>query len=111
RERAVEGLGYAPTHRALHWSGDTLLVSHYDVYGTGLRFAVNCLGSGFFHVPVDGGAPRPVAVPFCELDRSAGVAPDGRSVVFVGDPVYGREGESIRRMADAPILRLELGSL
>ena len=56
--RETSGLHFEPTDRALRWlAGDTLLVSHYEVYSSVFAFFVKCSGSGFFKVPVGGGGP------------------------------------------------------
>ena len=108
--RAAAQLPYAPTDRALHWARDSLLVSHLELYGTGLGYSVNCAGSGFFKVPARGGRVVAVGAPFCELGASHSASPDGAHVLFFGEPAYVREGGRGVKVADAALLRLDLAS-
>ena len=110
-QSGAAGLRFNPTDRALAWvTPDTVLVSHLEAYTSGLAFAVNCRGSGFFKVPINGGAAMPAAPPFCELQKNPTAAPDGASIVFFNDPTYARVGSSILRIADAALLQAHLAS-
>ena len=103
--RETSGLRFEPTDRALRWlAGDTLLVSHYEVYSSVLAFFVNCPGSGFFKVPVSGGRAVAVGEPFCLLNRNLTAAPDGATVLLFGDPAYARDGPITVKTGDAPLL-------
>jgi hypothetical protein len=109
--RTVANLPYVPTDRALRWAGDSILVSHFEVHGTGLGFFVNCFGSGFFKVPVGGGYPSAVGEPFCGLSGNLAATPDGSAVLFSGDPRYGRRADgTVGRIADAALLRFDLAT-
>lgn len=107
--RAAE-FHYVPTERALAWlGGDTLLVTHLDMYGGASIVYTNCDGSGFFKVPVGGGSPVRVGPSYCGLDRNIFVTPDGSSALFFGDPTFVRLGPSSVR-ADSPLLRMSLAT-
>jgi len=98
---------YVPTERALGWlRGDTLLVTHQDMYGGASAVYVNCDGTGFFKVPVGGGSPVLVGRPYCGLDRNVFLTPDGSSAFFFGDPAFVQLERGVR--ADSPLLRLNL---
>ena len=106
----AERFHYVPTERALAWlHGDTLLVTHQDMYGGAAAAFVNCDGSGFFKVPVGGGAPVLVGRPYCALDRNVFAMPDGSAALFFGDPAFVRLGPSSVR-ADSPLLRMNLAT-
>jgi hypothetical protein len=107
--QAVAQLPYVPTDRVHHWSGDTLLVSHLEVHGTGLGFFVNCFGSGFFKVPLGGGYPVAAGEPFCALGGNLTAMPDGSGVLFFGEPRYGRGADgTVGRVAGAALMRYDL---
>ena len=109
--REISGLHFEPTDRALRWlAGDTLLVSHYEVYSSVFAFFVKCSGSGFFKVPVGGGRAVAVGEPFCLLNRNLTASPDGATVLLFGDPSYARDGTITVKTGDAPLLRLDLVS-
>ena len=109
--RQAAQMDFVPTDRALRWlPGDTLLVAHFEAYGSGFAFFVNCQGSGFFKVPIGGGSPVRLGQPFCAMQGSLSATPDGRSVLFFGEPAYERRGTGIFRTRDAAMLRLTLAS-
>lgn len=105
------GLRFAPIDRALAWlPGDSLLVSHLEIYGTGFAYLVNCMGSGFYKVPMAGGTPVAASDPFCALQGTVSPTPDGRSVLYFGEPAYGRRGDGVARIRSGALLRLDLAS-
>jgi hypothetical protein len=109
--RGASGLRFEPTDKALRWlAGDTLLVSHYEVYSSGFAFFVNCIGSGFFKIPVGGGRAVAVGKPFCQLRRNLTASPNGATVLFFGDPAYARDGPITVKTGDAPLLHMDLVS-
>ena len=109
RQAAV--MDFVPTDRALAWlPGDSLLVAHFEAYASGFAFFVNCMGSGFYKVPVAGGKPVQVGNPFCAFQGNLTAAPDGGSVIFFGEPAYERRGVGVVRARDAALLRFSLAS-
>ena len=109
RQAAV--MDFVPTDRALLWlPGDSLLVGHFEAYGTGFAFFINCMGSGFYKVPVGGGKAVQVGDPFCSFHGNVTATPDGSSVLFFGEPAYARRGVGVVRSRDAALLRFTLAS-
>jgi Tol biopolymer transport system component len=102
---------FTPTDRALSWlPGDSLLVAHLEVYGTGFAYFVNCMGSGFFKVPVGGGTAVAAGDPFCALQGNPTATPDGEAVLFFGEPLYARRGAGVSKSRDAALLRYTLAT-
>lgn len=77
---------YAPEDVALAWTtGGEVIVGHTERYGRGDVVNRSCDGTGFYAVPLAGGAARPLAEggrACMAFDLYAAVSPDGRWAVF-----------------------------
>lgn len=74
----VGSMRYDPVDVPLSWTGGELIVAHSEVYNNngGDVFEARCPGSGFYAVPIAGGAARPLAVgnAACRAVREGGAA-------------------------------------
>ena len=86
RGRVTSG-NYDPQDVALAWTpAGELIVGHTEQYASYDVVERSCYGTGFYAVPVAGGAARSLAEgdPFCSaLDEGAAVSRDGGWAVFV----------------------------
>jgi Tol biopolymer transport system component len=86
QRQGVAEADYAPIDRAVGWRApDTILILHVENYGSGEIRSSSCPGSGFYAVPVHGGAARAIGTgePYCVdgdgMSEDATLSGDGRS--------------------------------
>jgi hypothetical protein len=82
----VATMSYDPVDIPLSWTGDELVVAHQEMYNSADVYSPVCPGSGFYAVPVAGGAARALSVgdPACRAVGMAGGDGDGAAVNAAG---------------------------
>lgn len=84
----IRGMDYDPSDTPLAWLPDRkLLIAHDEQYSNADVYSGTCAGSGFYWVPVNGGAADPIATgrPACEALSSwnlIAASPDARIVYY-----------------------------
>lgn len=105
---SIEGLSYSPTHLALGWRRDSLVVGHVESYAYGERAAATCTGTGLFVVGLlEGGAATPLrtGAPVCDAAWAGSVAltADAGTVVYATAPAVNASRVVRMRLADGAI--------